>query len=226
MSEPPEGDNVVLGKGGTFKVPEGGFQGWTMLPERPGPWLPGFKHGRNEACLYAAPRSSEVARLNGLDQPDYEAAWNSQADEFNQWCDLGDDEKADWIAGKIAESPSFKAKPPAVHGEGESLVQRWRRKAATIDSELSRENTTLFLGSGEKDRYEQAAVTFRMCADELEKESADKDALIRGLVEALRFYADTSKYPVPKTGGLGELYFDCGEIAKSALRQAEQGGGA
>lgn len=35
--------------------------------------------------------------------------------------------------------------------------------------------------------------------------------------KALRFYADVSKYPVPKTGGLGELYFDCGETAKEAL---------
>lgn len=58
------------------------------------------------------------------------------------------------------------------------------------------------------------------------KDDAKKDALIRGLVEALEFYADVSKYPVPKTGGLGELFFDCGDTAKVALRQAEQGGGA
>ena len=34
---------------------------------------------------------------------------------------------------------------------------------------------------------------------------------------ALKFYADVSKYPAPKTGGFGELYFDCGEKAKEAL---------
>lgn len=34
-----------------------------------------------------------------------EASWNAQADHYNQWCDLGDDERADWIAGKIEGSP-------------------------------------------------------------------------------------------------------------------------
>lgn len=37
------------------------------------------------------------------------------------------------------------------------------------------------------------------------------------VLEALRFYADTSKYVAPYTGGLGELYFDCGQKAKTAL---------
>lgn len=37
------------------------------------------------------------------------------------------------------------------------------------------------------------------------------------LAEALRFYADISKYPVPLTGGMGALYFDCGGRASEAL---------
>lgn len=37
------------------------------------------------------------------------------------------------------------------------------------------------------------------------------------LREALEFYADVSKYPSPKTGGMGDLYFDCGQIARAAL---------
>lgn len=36
---------------------------------------------------------------------------------------------------------------------------------------------------------------------------------------ALEFYANVSLYPSPLTGGLGELYFDCGSIAKNALTQ-------
>lgn len=40
------------------------------------------------------------------------------------------------------------------------------------------------------------------------------------MLEALEFYADTSKYPAPKTGGFGELYFDCGTIAKAAIAKA------
>lgn len=37
------------------------------------------------------------------------------------------------------------------------------------------------------------------------------------LRKALKFYADTSKYPTPLTGGLGALYFDCGSVAQQAL---------
>ena len=37
------------------------------------------------------------------------------------------------------------------------------------------------------------------------------------LAEALVFYADVSKYPSPLTGGMGDLYFDCGQRAKAAL---------
>jgi len=39
------------------------------------------------------------------------------------------------------------------------------------------------------------------------------------LAEALSFYADSAKYPVPYTGGMGSLYFDCGGVAKRALDQ-------
>lgn len=44
-----------------------------------------------------------------------------------------------------------------------------------------------------------------------------------GLRAALEFYADTSKYLAPFTGGFGELYFDCGQIARAALSQKETG---
>jgi hypothetical protein len=40
---------------------------------------------------------------------------------------------------------------------------------------------------------------------------------IKALKEALEFYACPSDYVSPYTGGLGKLYFDCGEKAKSAL---------
>lgn len=161
MSEqPPEGDNVVLGKGGTFEV-HGHFDGWAAYPG--GPWEAGNWKGGHSDVIYAAPRDSEVARLNSL------------------------------------------AKPPAVHGEGDITMQDVR----------------LHLGEG----CLTNADILKGCGIHMRRKSADKDALIRGLVEALEFYADVSKYPVPKTGGLGELYFDCGDTAKAALRQAEQGGG-
>ena len=49
-------------------------------------------------------------------------------------------------------------------------------------------------------------------------EAADE---IERLRDALQFYADLSKYPAPFTGGLGELYFDCGTIARAALEESK-----
>lgn len=49
-----------------------------------------------------------------------------------------------------------------------------------------------------------------------------REHAVKAAGEALKFYADTSKYPVPKTGGLGELYFDCGEVAKKALSELQR----
>lgn len=40
---------------------------------------------------------------------------------------------------------------------------------------------------------------------------------IRQLERALEFYADISKYPAPFTGGMGALWADCGEVARTAL---------
>ena len=39
---------------------------------------------------------------------------------------------------------------------------------------------------------------------------------------ALTFYADTSKYPAPLTGGMGALWADCGAIARAALTSAKE----
>ena len=43
-----------------------------------------------------------------------------------------------------------------------------------------------------------------------------------GVVEALEFYADISKYPAPFTGGMGALWSDCGQIARAALASLSQ----
>lgn len=45
----------------------------------------------------------------------------------------------------------------------------------------------------------------------------------RVLEEALQFYADTGKYPAPLTGGCGDLYFDCGQVARAALTSEGRG---
>lgn len=40
---------------------------------------------------------------------------------------------------------------------------------------------------------------------------------IEKMREALEFYAEIAKYHSPFTGGLGEMYFDCGTKAREAL---------
>lgn len=52
---------------------------------------------------------------------------------------------------------------------------------------------------------------------ELETELQQANAQIAALRGALSFYADTSKYPAPLTGGMGDLWQDCGQIATKAL---------
>jgi len=47
--------------------------------------------------------------------------------------------------------------------------------------------------------------------------AADLKADLERKDAALRFYADTSKYPAPLTGGMGALWEDCGQIACAAL---------
>lgn len=37
--------------------------------------------------------------------------------------------------------------------------------------------------------------------------------------KALEFYGDVHKYPAPLTGGMGDLWRDCGEIARNALTE-------
>lgn len=51
---------------------------------------------------------------------------------------------------------------------------------------------------------------------------ADREAeTIEPLRKALRFYADVRKYPAPLTGGMGDLWTDCGETARLALSGKE-----
>jgi hypothetical protein len=49
-------------------------------------------------------------------------------------------------------------------------------------------------------------------------DAAEAEAV--ALRKALEFYADVSKYPAPLTGGMGDLWADCGRIARAALEAA------
>jgi len=48
------------------------------------------------------------------------------------------------------------------------------------------------------------------------------EAEAAALRKALEFYADTSKYPAPLTGGMGALWADCGQIARAALASTRE----
>lgn len=62
----PEGA-VYLGQGGTFNRNNGLFEGWECSGKQ---WWRGKHEGDDERCHYAAPADSEVARLNGLGEPE------------------------------------------------------------------------------------------------------------------------------------------------------------
>lgn len=47
---------------------------------------------------------------------------------------------------------------------------------------------------------------------------------VEELTKALEFYADVSKYPAPLTGGMGDLWADCGQIARAALTSTRETG--
>ncbi len=52
------------------------------------------------------------------------------------------------------------------------------------------------------------------------QDAIQAEAEVAALRKALEFYADVSKYPAPLTGGMGDLWADCGQIARAALEAA------
>lgn len=97
------------------------------------------------------------------------------------------------------------------------MVRNLKREIAEARIlELEHQNTIRHL-KAERDGYNNQA----FMAD-LDRQVAN-DALVRlsadntRLTIALEFYADISKYPAPFTGGMGDLWYDCGQIARAAL---------
>ena len=75
--------------------------------------------------LYATPQPTQAQA--GVVPPTYEqviAAWNAQADEHNQWGDLGEGEKIEWAVA------CAKAAPPAVVAPltDEQITEIWAAK--------------------------------------------------------------------------------------------------
>ena len=53
-------------------------------------------------------------------------------------------------------------------------------------------------------------------------EIANLRALLVRAGEALDYYGDVSKYPAPLTGGMGDLWSDCGTVARSVLLEIKE----
>lgn len=71
----------------------------------------------------------------------------------------------------------------------------------------------------ESDKFE-SAIAWREAFDGMHRRAMNAEFLLAITKEALRFYEDVSKYPAPLTGGMGDLWSDCGAIARAALSDA------
>jgi len=102
----------------------------------------------------------------------------------------------DWLIVTAKEMAELKRELIAMTAERDAL----KEKACVLESQA--ENAVVNL--------EQVRMTLRHRAEKAEADAA-------AMREALNFYSETSKYPAPLTGGMGELWFDCGETARKAL---------
>lgn len=89
--------------------------------------------------------------------------------------------------------------------------------AAELRKERDRLNGCLNLANERTDENFDQAVKSAFIAAKLRREN-------EALRKALAFYADTSKYPAPLTGGMGDLWADCGQIARAALTSTKETG--
>lgn len=70
--------------------------------------------------------------------------------------------------------------------------------------------------------HDQAlGITWKQICEQFDKECTRHQECFQTQLaaaqKALEFYADIHKYPAPLTGGMGDLWRDCGETAKKAL---------
>jgi len=103
---------------------------------------------------------------------------------------------------------------------------RLRGEVAAKEAELSALKKQVEELTAERDDARRYAVEARLRENQAEdrrvSESfarAKAEAEAAALRKALEFYADVSKYPAPLTGGMGDLWADCGQIARAALNQ-------
>lgn len=100
---------------------------------------------------------------------------------------------------------------------------RLRGEVAAKEAELSALKKQVEELTAERDDARRYAVEARLRENQAEDRRVSEsfartkaEAEVAALRKALEFYADVSKYPAPLTGGMGDLWADCGRIARAA----------
>lgn len=120
--------------------------------------------------------------------------------------------------------------------KAEAIIAAKDAKIADLENELSsfrssfKEQTSLKSNNAALTARikELEAVNAKLCDDAIDCELkiAERDVSLQALEtqlattrKALEFYGDVHKYPAPLTGGMGDLWRDCGAIARNALTE-------
>ena len=164
--------------------------GWQLVPKQPTKEM-----AYKAACAhYGVGRVNAVGGIEGISMTVDSIDYNFQRAFRRFW------------KGALAASPAAPPPPAAVHepvAVKASYVEGWN-DAKGADRDMTVEEGWYFSDAN----ISAASSTVTDPAPEIAR-----------LRSALEFYADVSKYPSPLTGGLGDLYFDCGEIARTTLLQ-------
>ena len=80
------------------------------------------------------------SKVGGLTYQQVVDAWNAQADEYNQWCELDDEEKVNWTIGLCFRSQS----------KEDAARYRWLQQGKAITVKCKK-STILYGTNHEKD---------------------------------------------------------------------------
>lgn len=122
------------------------------------------------------------------------------------------------------------------HAVGQMLAAHQREKIEAVGRTLRALLSERDAATARAEAAEREASDARMEMNRIFNRSRDrKNELVKErdaataerdrMRAALTFYADTSKYPAPLTGGMGALWADCGAIARAALAGAAKEAG-
>lgn len=103
----------------------------------------------------------------------------------------------------------------------DTIHQHYASLIEAQQAELRKTAMDALLARSSNDELAAEIAELRRIAQAHKEHGREMRAEIMELREALEFYADVSKYPSPLTGGMGDLWADCGEIARAALKETK-----